>query len=390
MSSEHTPIKETSTITTITSRQRVLAALSHKQPDRVPMDLGSTIVTGISIQAYDRLKDALNFHLGKTQVYDHEAQLAVVDEQVLQRLKIDTRGVKLGMSKQRSTIEADKHGIWDEWGFWRKRSPDTGTYFIVKGPLEGDITTNDILKHPTPDPYDPARISGLRAKILDMRAKGDCAIMLSLPANFILTSMELRGFEDWYIDSSANQHLLGFLMDHVLEIQMAMCDNILTEVGNIIDIAVNFDDLAMQDRLMVSPRIYSSLLEPRLIKLYQRIKSKTAAKILHHSDGAIKPILASLIDIGVDAINPLQVSAKGMDDLEGLKKEFGNDLSFWGGIDTQHLLPNATPEEIRSSVLRTINILNKDGGYVLCPVHNVQKDVPPQNVLAMYDTVINT
>jgi uroporphyrinogen decarboxylase len=388
MTSRHPDTNRGSTAReTMTSRQRVLAALSHQQPDRVPMDLGSTIVTGISIQAYDRLKGALELLTDETHVYDHEAQLAVVDEKVLQLLQIDTRGIRPGLSKRRSAIEADENGIWDEWGFWRKRSPDTGTYFIVKGPLVGEITTNDILNHPMPDPHDPGRTQGLRQKILDLRKKEDRAIMLSLPANFILTSMELRGFEDWYMDSCANQSLLGFLMDRVLEIQMVMCDNVLREVGDIIDIAVNFDDLALQDRLMVSPRVYQSLLEPRLKKLYQWIKSRTDVKILHHTDGAVKPLLGSLIDMGIDAINPVQVSAKGMDNLEELKNEYGKDLAFWGGIDTQYLLPRATPEEIRSSVLRTIDILNNNGGYVLCPVHNIQKDVPPENILALYNTV---
>jgi len=374
----------------MTSRQRIMAALMHQQPDRVPLDLGSTLVTGISIQAYRGLIDELNIHQDQIKVYDHEAQLAEVDEKVLRHLQIDTRGVRPGMSKKRSGITPDGDGIWDEWGFWRKRSPDTGTYFIVKGPLEGEISTHDILKHPMPDPKDPARVAGLRQKIMDLRVQNDCAIMLTVPANFILTSMELRGFEDFYIDSCNNQQLLGFLMDRVLEIQMEICDNILQEVGDIIDVAVNFDDLAIQDRLMVSPRVFNSLLLPRLEKLYMRIKSKTGAKILHHSDGAIKPILADLVDIGIDAINPLQVTAKGMDNLEELKREFGKDLTFWGGIDTQYLLPRGTPDEVRTSVRRTIEILNKDGGYVLCPVHNIQKDVPPENILALYETALNT
>jgi uroporphyrinogen decarboxylase len=132
------------------------------------------------------------------------------------------------------------------------------------------------------------------------------------------------------------------------------------------------------------------LLEPRLKKLYTFIKSKTQAKILHHTDGAIKPILNSLIAMGVDAVNPLQVSASGMDDLVELKKTYGKSLTFWGGIDTQSLLPFSSTEDVRKSVRKTIDILNEDGGYVLCAVHNIQKDVPPQNIVAMYQEAISS
>lgn len=373
----------------MTSRERLLAALSHQQPDRVPLDLGSTIVTGITIPCYNRLKKQMGFDLGETKFFDDEAQLAVVDHKILETFKIDTRGVKIRTLKQNPINKDGEEGIWNEWGLWRKYSVETGTYFVDEGPLRGEISVYDILKHPMPDPDNPERIRGLRSNIIDIRSRGDWAIMLSLPANFILTSMELRGFDDWYIDSSNNQTLLEFLLDHILEIQMAMCDQILCEVGDIVDIVVNFDDLAMQDRLLISPRSYQTLLEPRLKKLYQFIKSKTEAKILHHSDGAVKPLLGSLIDMGIDAINPLQVSAKGMDNLVEMKQSFGQHLSFWGGIDTQHLLPFGKPEEIRSSVHHTIDILNRDGGYVLCPVHNIQKDVPAQNILAMYEAVLD-
>jgi uroporphyrinogen decarboxylase len=201
-------------------------------------------------------------------------------------------------------------------------------------------------------------------------------------------SQMLRGFEDWYIDTKVNPLLLGTLMDQILDLQMEMTGLILREVGSLVDIVINLDDLALQDRLLVSPATYQQLLEPRLCRLYEFIKSNTKAKILHHTDGAIKPLIPSLIEMGIDAINPLQVSAKGMDDLEDLKNKYGDRLTFWGGIDTQYLLPYGTPHEVHHAVEKTLNILNRGGGYVLTPVHNIQNDVPPENIIAVYEAAL--
>lgn len=370
----------------MTSRQRVLSALAHEQPDRVPIDFGSTIVTGISIAAYERLKHYLNMDLPETEVFENSAKLAVVCEQILDLFGVDTVGVRPGpgdswVAKQ---AQGDESVLWDEWGFWRNYSSTTGTYFLDRGPLAGEISLQTIHSHPWPVPDDPGRVRGLRQQILELRQQTDRAILLSLPTNFILTSFELRGFEDWYIDSKLNPELLGVLLDQIQEIQLSMCGILLDEVGDLVDVVVNFDDLAMQDRMLVSHRTYEKLLEPRLEKLYDFIRSKTSAKILHHTDGAVEPLLDSLIDMGVDAVNPVQVSAKGMGDIQMLKDKYGDRLTFWGGIDTQSLLPFGTPEEVRRATINTIEVFNQKGGYVLNSVHNFQQDVPPQNIEAMF------
>ena len=377
---------------TMTARQRVLAALSHQQPDRVPIDLGSTIVTGISIVADNNIKQHLGSDLPDTRVYDNSASLAIVDEPIMERFGVDTRGVKAGLSDtvRAKQSEADETMLWDEWGFWRKFSSETSTYFLDHAPLSGEITLQSILNYDWPDPDDPGRTRGLREQILSLRQQGEWAIVLSLPTNFILTSFELRGFEDWYIDSKLNQKLLGSLMDQILEIQLATCANILNEVGDLVDIVANFDDLAMQDRIIVSMPDYDQLLEPRLRKLITFIRSATEARIMHHTDGAVEPVLGSLIDMGVDAVNPVQVSAKGMGNIRQLKQKYGDHLAFWGGIDTQSLLPFGSPQEISQSVRETIEILNKEGGYILGSVHNIQNDVPPQNILTMYETALTS
>lgn len=373
----------------MTHRERVLAALSHRQPDRVPIDLGSTVVTGIAAQAYDRLKSYLGLDLGPTRLFSKTSQIADIDLEVRQLLGIDTWGFLPGFPDDRPILESDNgRELIDEWGVLWCMPPSSNTYCVANKPMGGSFTVSDIRTYPWPDPDDPGRTRGLRQRILDVRSRGDWAIVLSLPTNFILTSQNLRGFSNWMIDTAINKKLLSMLMDQVLEIQMAMCENVLDEVGDIVDVVVNLDDLALQDRLMISPKSYQQLLEPRLERLYEFVRDQTDAKILHHTDGAVAPLLGSLIDMGIDAVNPLQISAKGMDDIAGLKAEFGDRLAFWGGIDTQHLLPFGTPEEVRVEVRRVIDILNVDGGYVLNSVHNIQAEVPTENIVAMLETAL--
>ncbi len=373
----------------LSHRQRILKALDHHQPDRVPLDLGSTIVTGISLGAYARLKDYLKLDLGETKVFDRTAQVALVDDVILDLFEIDTRGVLPGLPENRPQVELpSENGFIDEWGLLRKMPPGADSYFVANAPLAGELSLYNIAQYPWPDPGDPGRTRNLTRQVYELKQKGAWAILLSLPGNFIATSMLLRGFEDWYIDSALNPDLLGALMDQILEIQMEMCANILAKVGGLVDIVVNLDDLASQDRLLVSLPSYSRLLEPRLAQFYDFLRSKTSARILHHTDGAAEPLFNSLIEMGITAINPLQVSAQGMGDIETLKRKYGARLAFWGGIDTQHLLPHGNPSEVQQAVQDMIRILNVDGGYVLASVHNIQNDVPPQNIVAMFSSAL--
>lgn len=370
---------------TMTHRERVLAALSHRQPDRVPIDLGSTPVTGISAKTYDAVKHSLGLDLGETRIYKRQSQLAVVDPQVLELFGVDARGIQPGAPDNRPDVESKEEDAYtDEWGLLERRTPGADTYFVANAPLDGEITVQDIMGYRWPDPDDPGRTRGLREQVMALRASGDYAIIISLPGSFIQQSQLLRGFSSWYLDVAMNPQILGALLDHVMEVQMATCTRILDAVGDVVDVVMSFDDLAMQDRLIVSPSAYRKYLEPRLVKFYQFIRTRTRAKILFHTDGAIMPVLPSLVEIGIDGINPLQVSAKGMADVAAIKQEFGDKLFFWGGIDTQHILPHGTPDDVRSEVVTRVRELNRDGGYVLASVHNIQSDVPAENVIAMF------
>lgn len=374
----------------MTHRERVLAALGHEQPDRVPLDLGSTVVTGISLEAYDSLKQYLGLNLGKSRVFSKSSQIAVIDEEIRDLFGIDTRGFLPGQPNTPPVEEkVGEEAFLDEWGVvWRKPA-SANTYSVGGAPLAGELSEHAIRAHPWPDPDDPVRTKSLRRKVrAAANAQDDRAVVVTLPGNFILTSQNLRGFSRWMLDVAMNPRSLSILMDQVLEVQMAICGNILDSVEEWVDVFVNLDDLAFQDQLMISPASYDELLRPRMSKFYRFVRSKTDAKIMHHTDGAVEPLLDTLIEMGIDAVNPLQVSAEGMGDVQRLKTEYGDRLAFWGGVDTHRLLPDGSAEEVRSEVRRLVERLNCGGGYVLCAVHNIQGDVPPDNIIAMYEAAL--
>jgi uroporphyrinogen decarboxylase len=367
-------------------RQRFLAALSHQPVDRAPIDLGGSIVSGINAQAYERLKFRLGLDLGPTQIFDRMNQLAVIDPEVRDLLGIDTIGVLPGTPENSLIVEDPNNEAYtDEWGLYKIKPADVDTYFVHNAPLEGEITLQDIMHYPWPDPDDPGYTRGLRARLQELHAGSDRAIVLSLPGSFIQESQILRGFSAWYMDTALNPDLVCALMDQIREIRMEMCANLLAEVGDLVDAVFTFDDLAMQDRLIVSPGMYRKLLEPRLREFLSFLRSRTQAMIIFHTDGAIAPILDSLADMEIDALNPIQVSAKGMGDPGALKAQVGARLAFWGAVDTQDTLPFGTPEMVSAEASLRLQELNVRGGYVLGAAHNIQSDVPAENIVAMFE-----
>lgn len=374
----------------MTHRERVLAALAHLQPDRVPVDLGGSIVSSITARAYDSLKARLKLDLGETQIFDRMNQLAVIDQAVLDLLEIDTRGVAISLTqdsqKRAAGNETDEYT--DDWGLIYRLKPGHDTYFVANAPLNGEISIRDIVNYPWPDPDDPRYTNGLHRRVLDIRAGDDRAIVLSLPGSIIQMSQLLRGFSEWFLDVALEPERLEALIDQVMEIQMALHGNILAAIGDLVDVIFFFDDIAMQDRMIVSPTDYTRFIEPRLGQYVEFLRSRTAAKIVYHSDGAVAPVLDRLADMPIDAINPVQVSAKGMKDVAALKRQVGDRLAFWGGVDTQDTMPSGTPEQVRRETESRIKDLNQNGGYVLGAVHTLQGDVPAENILAMFEAAL--
>lgn len=360
-------------------RERVLTALDHREPDRVPIDIGGTFATGINIAAYEALKDCLGVE-SETIVASRRSQIAMVEEDVRQRLGIDTYPI-LPRSPEGAEILYPDGTYRDEWGVLRQK-PEGGHYYVIESPLAGDISLADVEAFSWPDPNDPSYVCGLAEEVQVLRQETDYAIILSLPVGFVHQSQFMRGYEAWLVDLLLDPGLAEAIMDHVLEIYLSIIGRMLGAVGDNIDVILYADDVGFQEQTMVSPELYRKFLKPRQARLFEFIKKHTEAKILYHTCGAVYPLIRDFIDIGLDILNPIQTTARGMD-IQRLKEEFGQDLCFWGAIDVQHLLPYGNPVEVAAATQETIACLGTGGGYVLSATNNIQADTPPENILAM-------
>lgn len=369
----------------MTPRERVIACLNHQEPDRVPIALGQATGDGITLVAYQNLLRHLGMDAGRAQLREGWAQLGRVDEEVLRRFRVDMRGIGLGAPDGGKDTWLDDNTVQDEWGVVRRRPPG-GYYFDLCGsPLAEDNSLAAIERHRWPDPADPGRYRGLKEKARRLRRETNYAVVLDLNCSFFLRCCELRGWENFYADLVADVAFAEALMDRYLAVRLAVAERALKEVGDDVDIImVSSDDLGMTEGPLVSPALYRKLVKPRQKRTFDFFRAHTAAKLYYHTDGGVYPLLADLVEIGVEVLNPVEVHAAGMGDTAKLKREFGDKLTFWGGIDTHHVLPSGTPEEVREEVRLRIRDLAPGGGYVVSPVHNFQPDVPPENIVAMY------
>jgi uroporphyrinogen decarboxylase len=366
----------------MTHRERLMTALAHREPDRVPMDLGATRTTGVTLPQYRVLRAAFGVD-GDETIIDRIQQVVLVDQRIQQALDVDARGVFLGPPDNARDVELPDGRYRDEWGAVRRKPATSFYYDLEHSPLAGEITVADIARHPWPDPDDPGRYRGLQERVRWLRQETDCAIVLSLPSGFIHLSQYLRGFEDWYVDMVAQPAVAGALLDAILEVNLAITARTLELVGSEVDIVFTGDDIGAQRSLQVSPQTYRTVIKPRQQRLFGFVRSHTAAPLMYHTCGAVAEVIPDLIDIGVGVLNPVQVSAAGMEPA-ALKRQFGKDLSFWGGIDTQRVLPHGSPDDVRAEVRRRFEELGRGGGWVLNAVHNLQPDVPVENIRAMY------
>lgn len=395
----------------LTSRERVLTALAHKEPDRVPIDLGGMDSTTIMGAAYTRLKKYLGIEGGHTRIYTPE-MIALVEEPVRRWARADVVGVPLLPHQWRPWTLADgseceiparwnperqPDGSWvirDPSGKVVLRMPEGGYFFDpVNPPLAGCETVADLDRYQdviasndwpfwVDDTFDD-----LRERARRLREETDAAIMGNFAVHIFAGGQSLRGYDTFLMDLLLNPTLAEAIMDRLAEAYMERFDHYIEAVGPYVDIINVNDDLGQQDRLLISPKLYRTRVKPYQRKIYEYIHSKTDAKLFLHSDGAIREIIPDLIEIGVDILNPIQPTAAGMDSAE-LKREFGRELVFWGGgVDTQFILPYGTPQQVRDNVRRQLDILMPGGGYVFNTVHNILYEVPPENIVAMYETV---
>jgi uroporphyrinogen decarboxylase len=369
-------------------RQRVQATLNHQEPDRVPVDLGSTRNTGILVEAYQALVQYLNpksspggqDDFGQSKI----ARVVNPSEEFLQRLDVDFRGLFLGSPNRPLEKMLPDGSHQDELGVIRQRPPGSYYYDVAYSPLNREMTVADLQKLTWPDPTDPGYTRGLRERALSLRQSTDYALVLHLQDIIIHPSQYLRGFERWYMDFLLEPELIKSLLDILLEIRTVLAVAALKEVGDLIDVVSSSDDIADQRGPMISPKMYRQFIKPRHLHYFEALRAHTSAKILYHSCGSVVSLIPDFIDMGVDFINPVQVSAANMDTAH-LKKEYGDRIGFWGAIDTMRVLPTCTPDEVRSEVRQRIHDLAPGGGYVLAAVHNIQPNVPPQNILAMFE-----
>jgi uroporphyrinogen decarboxylase len=364
-------------------RERVLAVLNLQEPDRVPVDFGSTIATTIIQPAYERLQNYLDIRQ-EIVFMAKRSRTVIPDERVLQRFDIDTRPILLGDFTGGASREMDSETLVDVWGVTWKRAPD-GHFINVDGPFQKVDPTLEVLERfEWPDPSTTSLYVGLKEKVRFLRQNADYALILNLPVGIVHHCQFMRGFAEWLMDLSLNPEFACALMDRIADVWIRIAERAIDEAKGDIDMIAFGDDVAAQGAPFMSPQTYRDLIKPRHKRMIQALKSRCGAKVWYHSCGSVRPLIEDLIDAGIDCLNPIQVSARNMDPLQ-LKKEFGNRLSFWGGIDTHRVLPFGTPDEVRREVRRMIDSLGKGGGYTVASVHNIQAEVPPENIAAMFD-----
>lgn len=406
----------------MTPRERVLTALNHREPDRVPVDLSGHRSSGIAAMVYPKVRAALGLPPKPVRVYDPVQQLAIVDADVLERFGVDT--IELG----RAFAIEDKN--WAEWSLpdgtpclmpvWALPERENGRWVIrsASGRVIAAMPYGVWFFEQTYWPFldgddDPARIpealqecmwtavasppgplvagadgfEKLAAGARHLRKQTDRAIIGLFGGNLLEMGQFLYRNDQFFLLLAAEPERAHRFLDAIVEMHLTNLEVFLTSVGAYIDVILFGDDLGMQNGPQISPDMYDEFFKPRHALMWQRAKELAGVKVMLHCCGGVRELLPSLIDAGLDAINPVQISCRGMD-AACLKREFGNGLTFWGGgCDTQHVLPLGTPAEVTSHVRRQVAALKPGGGFVFQQVHNIMANVPPENIVAMYDAV---
>jgi uroporphyrinogen decarboxylase len=400
----------------MTSRERILAALNHREPDRVPIDFSGHRSSGIAAMAYPKLREFLGLPPRPIRVYDVIQQLAVIDEDVLDRFGVDT--VELGRG-----FALDEEA-WSPWTLpdgtpcfvpsWTPLERDDGRWVIrsktgrILGQMPDGVLYFEQTYYPFAESDDLQAVSTaleesmwtavasppgpIDSQLLSegakrLRGKTDRAIIGLFGGNlFEIGQFLYRNDLFMMLLAAEPQHAHDFL-DKLVEIHLANLERFLEAVGEYIDIILFGDDLGMQTGPMISPQMYREFFKPRHKLLWNRAKQLVDVKIMLHCCGGVRELIPDLIEAGVDAINPVQISCSGMD-AGRLKAEFGADITFWGGgCDTRDILPGGTPQQVAENAKEQVRILSPGGGFVFQQVHNILANIPPANIVAMFDAV---
>ena len=409
----------------MTRRERVLAAIAHREADRVPVDLGGMRSTGISAIAYNKLKRHLGLGADPARVYDVVQQLALPEPAVLEFAGSDV--VDLGRAWLTSPSD------WTPWtlpdgsparlpsyarfephqGGWVVRAVDetiigempAGASYLSQRqfPLadwDGDPAVLDQLPElmskvswaalptaPFHKPLTPEHLADIRARAKELFETTDYAIMIGFGGNLLEWGEYLCRFDQFLIDLAENRPKAESLLDRLVEMHVANLEKVLDAVEGYVQVIQMGDDLGSQQTTVISPRLYREVFKPRQKTIFERVRRRKGIHLFLHSCGSIVDILPDLIEAGVEIINPVQTSARGMDPAY-LKREFGKDLTFWGGgCDTQRVLPEGTPRDVEIHVRERVRTFAAGGGFVFCQVHNILPNVPPANIAAMFGAV---
>jgi uroporphyrinogen decarboxylase len=372
------------------SRERVNYSLSHREPDHVPLDIGGSDVTGIHRDAYKQLARYLGFK-EDVSICETFQQVALPDEALLQKFEVDVRPI-FPNNPNNWDLTLKDSGLYttliDEWGVEWAMPKEGGLYFdMISHPLSKLTAITELSKYPCPDGTNPGRFKDLRESARKVAANTNAAlIMLPVYGGIFESAFWLRGYQQFFEDLGNNPSMVEAILDMTLQFRLQYWAKALEELGDLIDVIVEYDDLGHGSGLLISPKMYRRFLKPRHRELFSFIKSHSHAAMFLHSCGAIHDLIPDLIEVGVDILNPIQLGAVNMGDTKKLKTEFGKDITFWGGgINTQDVLPNGTPQEVKDEVKKRMDDLAPGGGFIFAAVHNIQPDVPPQNIVAMWE-----
>ncbi len=366
-------------------RLRVITALNHQEPDRVPLDLGTGGNTSPVPEIYEKL--AKYYQIDQPlKLVPHIMRLAVVDERILQDLDIDTRPVYMNPVSTGIRPCNEPGSFYDEWGVkWKENIVDGVIYReVAESPLE-NATIEDIDRYPWwPNPLDPARYQGVKEHAEEMYSQTDYALVGCPAFNSVWErAYFLCGFARMLESLVLDPEFVHAVFRKITTIATISMERFLSLTGPYLQVVKMGDDLGGQENALISPMVYQRTIKPYHQELFRCIKQRSAARVFLHTCGSVYKLLPELVDAGTEILNPVQVSAKGMD-TRRLKAEFGDQLTFWGAIDTQHTLPNGSTKDVEHEVEQRIHDLAPGGGYVLAPVHNIQADVPVENAITMY------
>ena len=367
------------------SRARVLNALSHRAVDRIPIDFWGHNDTTIHRVAYERLRTYLGFPPIEPTIANDVENVVYAAEDILLTFGVDTRAVYLPIPDRQGEPQPDGSLLltWPDGSVWRK--PPGGLYYDLFRPaLPGELTSQAIAAMPWPK-FPPDALEGIGKRAEQLRRTTDYAVVMAGFLIMPVTGTQIwRGFDQWCVDTLENTKLWQEMTEAYLERAFSQAEAILKAVGQFIDVAYFIgDDIATQNGPFISPSFYRKYIKPYHRQIVEFVRSRTDAKIVFHMCGAAREFIPDLIDVGVDAINPVQTTAQGMEPWS-LKREFGPAMAFWGGVDTQRILPFGTPEDVKNEVRRIIDALGPSG-LVLASSHNLQPDVPPENIIALFE-----